>query len=70
MLDVQKTDNKNLLIIVCEDGSVIIDRRVYEQKLGTLLSCQSKKEVYELAKSCQKYLTEHYGTRISTPMYV
>jgi hypothetical protein len=43
MLDVQKTDNKNLLIVVCEDGSVIIDRRVYEQKLGTLLSCQSKK---------------------------
>ena len=70
MLDVQKTDNKNLLIVVCEDGSVIIDRRVYEQKLGTLLSCQSKKEVYELAKSCQKYLREHYGTRISTPTYM
>lgn len=70
MLDIQKTDNKNLLIVVCEDGSVIIDRRVYEQKLGTLLSCTSKKQVYELAKSSQHYLEEKYQEKIEKPLYL
>ena len=70
MIDVQKTDNENLLIIVCKDGNVVIDRRVYEHKLGTLLSCETRKEVFNLAKSSLKYLNEKYDDKIASPVYV
>ena len=70
MLDIQKTDNDNLLIVVCEDGNVMIDKRVYEQKLGTLLSCTSKEQVFNLAQSSQSYLENLYHDNIETPMYL
>jgi hypothetical protein len=70
MIDIQETDNKNLLIVVCRDGKVIIDRRVYEQKLGTLSSCETKKEVFNLAKSSHKYLCKMYSDKINYPTYI
>lgn len=70
MISIQETDNKNLLIVVCQDGKVIIDRRVYEQKLGTLYSCETKKEVFNLAKSSHKYLCEKYSDKINYPTYI
>ena len=70
MIDILHTDNKNILIVVCSDGQVMIDRRVYEQKLGTLISCQTKKEVDQLANSCYSYLKDQYGQRIRRPRYL
>lgn len=63
MLDFQTTDNQKLIVVVCSDGKVMIDRRVYEQKLGTLLSCKTKKEVYQLATDSYDYIKEHYGNK-------
>jgi hypothetical protein len=52
----------NVIIAICEDGNVTLDKRVYEQKLGTLASCSKTSEVIEVALDCEKYLKEHYKT--------
>ena len=56
-------EQNNIITAHCSDGKVSMDRRVYEQKLGTLLGCSSAKEVYEFAVSSTKYLEEHYKTK-------
>ncbi len=53
----------NIIVVVCNDGKVSMDRRVYEQKLGTLLGCSSSKEIFEIAQSSTSYLEEHYKTK-------
>lgn len=70
MVTFQKTDNPDLLSVVCSDGIVVIDRRVYEHKLGTLLSCETKEQVFEIATNCQEYLTQNYKTEIIAPCYI
>ena len=60
-VDLQYKD-KGFVIVHCEDGSATIDRRVYEQKLGTLCACTSIEQVIELAESSTEYLKEHYKT--------
>lgn len=63
MIDIQKIENsKNVILAVCKDGKVTMDKKVYEQKLGTLIGCASADEVFEVANSCTNYLKEHYMT--------
>lgn len=69
-MDFKRTKDKNRLIAVCEDGKVLIDRRVYEQKLGTLLTCKTRQEVFDLATSCHEYLESNYNEEINSPAMI
>lgn len=53
----------NVITAICDDGFVSMDKRVYEQKLGTLLSCQTAQQAYDVAVSSTNYLEEHYKTK-------
>lgn len=69
-MEFKQTKDKNRLLAICKDGKVIIDRRVYEQKLGTLLTCKTRQEVFNLATSCQEYLESHYNKEINPPRFL
>jgi hypothetical protein len=62
---IEFAENKkdNVITVICDDGFVSMDKRVYEQKLGTLLSCQTTQQIYEVAVSSTNYLEEHYKTK-------
>lgn len=64
-----KNMNNSTVTVVCDNGEVIIDRKLYEQKLGTLVSCKTKEEVFQLAKDSKSFLEKHYKTSILPPSY-
>lgn len=61
-IDFAEDKKNNVITVICDDGFVSMDKRVYEQKLGTLLSCETVEQIYELAVSSTNYLMEHYKT--------
>ena len=57
-----KSSAGDIMTLTYSDGKVSMDKRVYEQKLGTLLGCLSANEAYEVAMSSSRYIKEKYQT--------
>ena len=48
------------IIATFDDGKIILDRRLYEAKLGALAACNTVSEAVQLFEANKAYLMEHY----------
>ena len=62
MVNYEQGEGNRIIAEFRDGGFVSMDKRVFEQKTMSLLSCQTAKEGYDLAVSSTNYLKEHYRT--------
>ena len=59
---------KNVVEVITSNGKVTVDRKLYEQKLRTLIDCNTVEEVLELSDNSKNYLEEIYKVPILQTM--